>query len=679
MHLLRIVPCFCLIATMSRLLPPEGVANGQDGADPVYAGKPLSAWRADLKGTDRTKQEIAIKAVEGLGPKAVPALPDLLEIPLAGGPDTSYAIKAMGKAAVPGLTSNLKAGGKSTPDRALFGLRRLGPAGVDAVPALVGTLDHTSPGVRTLAANALRVMGPGAKAAAPKLKERMADPDAAVRGTAALALAAIDPTSDQPIPVLINSLLDPNRPVAFTDKELQAALVGYGGRAVPHIVKSLKGTPGYKSGLLVIVLSELGPAAAPAVPDLVAIMLNKSRNDGGFIPNTLRAIGPAAKTAVPELIKQLEANRLNAEWGLDQYALMTIGGIGSEAKAAVPVCLRILNTTSLSDSVRSEAANALGRIGGDAKAEIVPRLKELFKSSSGQVRDGVVAGLVRLDPAYQEIYPYLVDRPAQPFALTSDTLPGRMWPPLREAGKSAIPGLRPFLSGSDATRKLSAAKLIAGLDPTDQDAIRVLLENAAREWPNFPRSKPGERFVDPMVIAEIKAMGAGGAPHLIKLLKHQDKQVRQFTAVALSELGTSASEAVPALRAALPKETYPEAQAMMLLALREIGPKAKPALAEVRAGLKAPDAFSRYAAAAAIAELDPEDKSSIPVLMELLKPENLAQIPDRQPKMYRVGTLEPEPPGPRYQVPALIYRVDHEAAVRAGVSASPGFMFGKKG
>ena len=86
----------------------------------------------------------------------------------------------------------------------------------------------------------------------------------------------------------------------------------------------------------------------------------------------LGAIGPKAKAAVPDVIAALSAS--DAEFRSD--AAMALGRMGGEAADAVPQLLKMLEGPASEPSDRYAAAFALGRAGAVAKAAL-PTLREI--------------------------------------------------------------------------------------------------------------------------------------------------------------------------------------------------------------------------------------------------------------------------------------------------------------
>jgi serine/threonine protein kinase/HEAT repeat protein len=141
----------------------------------------------------------AVRALMQLGPKALPALPELIAATQTNSglhlelKETAVdAIGKIGSAARPALPALLELLGDSDPNvhgRAAGALSKLGP---EAIAPLIAVLTDPKPTKRKAATWALGGMGPLAAAAIPDLQHAMKDPDILVAIGARQALAAIE-------------------------------------------------------------------------------------------------------------------------------------------------------------------------------------------------------------------------------------------------------------------------------------------------------------------------------------------------------------------------------------------------------------------------------------------------------------------------------------------------------
>jgi HEAT repeat protein len=114
-------------------------------------------------------------------------------------------------------------------------------------------------------------------------------------------------------------------------------------------------------------------------------------------------------------------------------------------------------------------------------------------------------------------------------------------------------------------------------------------------------------------------------PELIPLVNDPAENVRRFAAGALGKLGPAASNAVPALSAALnePSARHPNLTAWIATALGKIGPASSIALPRLKELLKDPDPYLRSEAAAAVWRIDRDVDTALVVLIEELPKSNV--------------------------------------------------------
>ncbi|MDB6067251.1 MAG: repeat protein [Pedosphaera sp.] len=204
--------------------------------EPVYKGKPLSAW---LRGYDAgmlsEERKEADEAVRQIGTNAIPILLRMMHA------KDSRLTERLGvlaeKQHVIKVTYRLAWWGYY---EAQHGFQALGAKGRTAVPALVELYEKNASGHRSEIAYAIGAIGPDAKMAIPSLINGLGDIDVNDRATAAWALCEIHSELQMVVPALINCLSNKS---AFFRSEIAAELGGLGvdaKPAVPALVALLK-------------------------------------------------------------------------------------------------------------------------------------------------------------------------------------------------------------------------------------------------------------------------------------------------------------------------------------------------------------------------------------------------------------------------------------------------------
>ena len=204
--------------------------------EPVYQGKPLSAWLERLsKATKDDERDRATTAIRHIGTNALPLLIERLRAQ-----DAPLKLLIMTWAEKQKLVPVHLKSAQQRRNEAIWGYEALGPLASAQIPSLADMVSHDPAFfVRHGAVSALGYVGPEARSAAPALFRATQDTDEEVRGVAFWALGRILPDPQLTIPLLVAGLDDPlwgNRwPAA-------AALGKYGPEAraaVPALLRAL--------------------------------------------------------------------------------------------------------------------------------------------------------------------------------------------------------------------------------------------------------------------------------------------------------------------------------------------------------------------------------------------------------------------------------------------------------
>ena len=155
---------------------------------------------------------------------------------------------------------------------AAYALGALGPAAVPATSALAKAAEHPHAATRQLAIRALGKIGPPAKDALPVLGNRTMDKIAAVRIDAALAYWTIA-NDTRHVGVLIAALKDDSPNVRDSACQALAAMKAGAKESVGPVAKLLADKELRLRA--VITLGEIGPPAQVVAPDLKKLLLDK--------------------------------------------------------------------------------------------------------------------------------------------------------------------------------------------------------------------------------------------------------------------------------------------------------------------------------------------------------------------------------------------------------------------
>jgi HEAT repeat protein len=355
--------------------------------EPVYAGRPVSAWAHDLSHPDPQVRSNASVVLLGGGSETLPSLVRLLQRrdPLLKRPFVQHA---------PVLPLWL---------RQLY-LRRFKPLDaandrLAAVQALMlfGTNAPIAPLARALrdsersvAAQAATALGQMGRPAVPVLAAALEDPDAYVRSMTCYALSLPGPAAAEAVPALIRRFADPQPNIP---PQVAYALGRIGPSAVPALTDALKHPDprirmGAAQGLGAIAIrapdTQVGPSLATAAGDTDVGVRFAAVDAIG----QLRPLSPEAVTALTEALRDVDS-------AIRRKALEGLQRAGRRAAPAVPALIRALDDES--DPVRAGAARVLANV-GPAASNAIPSLKVRLSDPDPVVRSNVVRALGRIEP-----------------------------------------------------------------------------------------------------------------------------------------------------------------------------------------------------------------------------------------------------------------------------------------
>ncbi|MGO8839200.1 MAG: HEAT repeat domain-containing protein [Limisphaerales bacterium] len=237
--------------------------NPSLGKEPVYQGKPLSAW-ADKVGKIEEYNgapEDAVAAIRAIGPKAVPFLLAWMphpgaEEPVEGLPMGSdveiawWALGPEGKSAIPALARLINRPRHTMDDYSVWtesakAISYLGPDAI--VPMLTAATNmHGQHELWELLHN-FGNLGTNGVPAVPALIHWANDPDYWVRDGVVSALGGIGERPDLVVPILTNALHDSNWMVRRDAAEALGTFANDSDAVLPLLIKTVKDPPDWEA------------------------------------------------------------------------------------------------------------------------------------------------------------------------------------------------------------------------------------------------------------------------------------------------------------------------------------------------------------------------------------------------------------------------------------------------
>ena len=345
--------------------------------------------------------------------------------------------------------------------------------------------------------------------------------------------------------------------------------------------------------------------------------------------DTLAALGPDAASAVPALVHTLETDfggRGSEASHQDYRAALALAAIGKPAVDGLRGLLK-----AKKESVRAEAAMALGRIGPDA-AGAASDLIVLVADKSERIRREASRSLGRIGTAALATLIVAVSHKDSMIRAGAIESLGYLASPDDRVLQAVIEGAH----DSAPAVRAAAVKSLARIPLPDDVLMPILIENVRHEDEQVRLAVVNllveRRPLLTRMAAELEALltakddgvsrhagfllgkiGADAAPRLLAALEHDSSRIDQI-ALALAQIGRPAIE--PLRRAV--KAQAPRVRQGAALALGQIRPLAAGTVPALTAGLDDPDPLARAAFLTAIGYLGPRAGESVPAVRAVL-------------------------------------------------------------
>ena len=299
-----------------------------------------------------------------------------------------------------------------------------------------------------------------------------------------------------------------------------------------------------------------------------------------------RQWGPHAEPAIAPLIAALK----DPDQLVRGTAADALGRIGPQAKAAVPEITAALTDGRINVFI---ASGALQGFGHDAEAA-VPGLVERLKSEVARHQTDKRQGKP----------PVRYSVPMSPIASVINVL-GSIGP----AAKEAMPLLLDLADDEDPVVRSAVVWAFPAISPDAAKAIEAVLYGTQDQ----------DVTVQLAALRGLSAIGNRGlaaVPALTKKLLDKNEQVRRFAALALGAVGSK--EAVPALRRAL-RDRSSDVRIEAANALLKFDSANRGSWEVLKEELQSQRAWPREQAAFSLGELGLPAEEAVPLLVKLLK------------------------------------------------------------
>ncbi|KAA5539733.1 hypothetical protein FYK55_23325 [Roseiconus nitratireducens] len=418
-----------VVEALVDVLDHEDQSVAMHGVDTmVEMGEQAVPFLQEALANDRAAYWAAI-AVEQIGPPAKETLPSLVKL-IRSDSDPQLRIQAMlavaslGEADEPAcqaLTTVLNDSGSQDVTRAAaaYAIGTTGCTGAtDSLRTAAGDDDEL---LSMVAAWALAKQSPdnpqAMQTAVEKLIAGLKSDKAIIRSAAARGLHKLEAPPELVGPALIAASNDPD-PSVFAN--VIDALASLGPEVLDHAVPALQ-KPEYRE-VAIAVLTKLGPEAAPVANDLVSAFNDDTPEFNAELQLALAEIG----AATPEVIRRLTQSLSSDQESVRNSAIYALGRLGPKASDATGALQKLVSSSDAFDStsaawalayihpddpevaklvvpalirslgadreiIRFQAADALGKLGAEAKPAVPALKKRLASEESAMVVKQAIA------------------------------------------------------------------------------------------------------------------------------------------------------------------------------------------------------------------------------------------------------------------------------------------------
>jgi HEAT repeat protein len=602
--------CLCVLAGSSSARAPGSGENDE----PVYMGRTLREWTADLKDADPEVRWHAAYTLSRLGPRIRRAFPALKEALRDSDPTVrQYAAEALGYTgpqALPVLLDLLDS--EESRYGAITGLQHMEP---DALPEVLRRLANGETRQRRAAAAAMRLVGQRSGEVGPALRLALNDPDGLVRVEAMESLRATRPNQSVALPSILKLLKD-------TDAEVRLRGIamlwdaGIENETAIRAVEKLLNDPDKRIRVSAVGrLGQLDPRQSAAMLALARDGLKDA--DEAVRERALSAIyqivhgnDDAIRAALPDVMAFLGSHKRQPK-KLIQQILWNLSSLEPEAKDIVPALVSMVRDAE--PEIRDQAARILAyQFSSDPAVKSV--LPHGIQRAPQKVRLEATAILLTLKRRPENLVPGLVDLLQETSRAASRSQAAYVLGEMGPEAKEAMPALRSALEDKSPMVRHSALLAILRIEP-DRMAEWVPQAIRASTWPFSP---PHE------IIRTLQTRAGDVIPVLVKGLKDPDPQYRLRAGLLLNHMA-SARSVVTDLRVALENKD----QAVRILAattLARINPKSEGIAPVLRAGIEFNDYAVREQVFHAIQSMGAAAREFAPELIRFLKNKSEGQF-----------------------------------------------------
>jgi len=360
---------------------------------------------------------------------------------------------------------------------------------------------------------------------------------------------------------------------------------------------------------------------------VVPVLLDSFKKGGIYSGYMVRALTNAGPPAIPPLALALD----DPDQAVKKAAVDALVRIVDESPASGPVLMRALGN-------KHDDVGYLVRALAKAGPQAIPQLILELNDPDEVVRKTAVDGLVRIAGASPATSPVLIDA----LGNTRDDVRGQIAVGFYGIGAPAVPLLRRSLSDPNPRicggAAVALSYILSRYAPWPGSSAGSV-PAATAPWPYWTGAPPSAAMddlaralidIDPdaragvvNAITRLGPFAKAAIPAVLPMLNDPDPGRRMAAVNFLAAMGPAAIVAVPdlirILRGPAPPQSADHGIRLKAIdVLGTLGPAAKDAVPDLASALKSTDSDASGHAAMALANIEPDNKEVLPILMPLL-------------------------------------------------------------
>ncbi|MGE3803187.1 MAG: HEAT repeat domain-containing protein [Gemmataceae bacterium] len=506
-----------------------------------------------------------------------------------------------GKAAVP-LVRTMLAKNRRNPNAAaernlaMQAIMQIGPEAADEeIMGDLLTILHQFPKERAVAAQALGKIGkPAAEGLSNFAKNRQLEAD--IRRNALDGLGVMGPEAAQFLDGIVPNLEDADRNIRASAVNTISKI----GAPAKDAIGNLSRVANADSDAAVRIQATVAMCAvAPTAEETVKVINGLLQNAEAAKP-VIDSVARMGGDGVPLLLQALKSPDQNIRFNTLQSMIKAPTVDGRVLPGLVP----LLNDPVL--GVKNAAVQVIGKVGaGPGAAEAAPALGKLLDNK--ELRPQILPALERMGkgaaPAANDIGKLLLENDV---AQTARVL--QMLLKMEDGAGGAIDSLLLFNQSAQPPQQAVVSKIMAGLGKGAAPALIAAMKSENVMVRQSAASMIGDLGAP--------AIAAGAGPVLKDGLTDPDAMVRQNCLLAFEKVGVGM---VTALKLTLGNaEVKPDAKALIIRSVGDLGPQGKPAVDFISGLLKDKSPLVRLAAAGALKNIGVAALDAVPKIAENL-------------------------------------------------------------